>query len=311
MGSGGKQLKQFRGIYPINMDESSRPYELPEKNGKPNPYYIDFLQMDEPISSQQKFVCCSFVSAEKVIKSASEFYFEEYVKQYGVQYFAELMHNFVMFVKDKYKLNPDCIKADLDDFIETERQMLQNQLNISEQYHAFVDQFQKDLREKYTKLNPLNNCTVRGFKVRGTFPTIELANEHAEEFRSAEPCVSTFVGQVGMWQAFDPTGATKVEYLEPELNHIYHEMLSNQKKSEELFKERVRTEKLAAYEANRALCDKTGAIPSQVLDENGNLVNTRITSSILESREAVEGEAGSLPDNLARRAKIQEGDVPK
>jgi hypothetical protein len=285
------------------MDETP-PYELPQVNGTANPRYIDFLQVDEPISSQQKFVCCSFVSAENVIKSANEFYFEEYLKQYGIQYFAELMHNFVMFIKDKYKIDPDCIKEDLDDFIDTERKVLNNQLNISEKFHAFRNQFEKELRKRYVEANPLHNCTVRGFKVRGTFPTDTAANEMAAEYRANEPCVSTFVGPVGMWHAFDPTGATKVEYLEPELNSIYGEMLSNQKRSEELFKERVRTEKLQAYEANKALCERTGTVPTQVLDENGNLVNTRINPEILEARTEVEGDAGSLSENVKRRDKI-------
>ena len=287
-------------------ESENKPYELPEVNGHPNPKYIDFLQVDEPISSQQKYVCCSFISAEKVVKSANEFYFEEYVKQYGIQYFSELMHNFVMFVKDKYKLNPDCIKKDLDDFIDTERTLLTNQLNISEQYHAFTHQFESDLRKKYTDAHPLHNSTVRGFKVRGTFPTETSVNEFASECRTSEPCVSTFVGLVGMWNVFDPTGATDVKYMEPELNSIYGEMLSNQKRSEELFKERVRTEKLAAYEANKALCQRTGTAPSQVLDENGELVNTRINPDIIQARDDVEGDAGSLPENLSRRAKIEE-----
>lgn len=288
------------------MDEENKTpsLEMPtQPDGTPNPKYIDFLQTDPPIAGQS-FACCSFISPETIVRSAETFYFEKYVQQFGVQYFAEIMHTFVMFIKDKYKLNPDAIQADLNDFISNEKQLAE-QLNIQSQFTAFKREHITELRNEYKSKNPLHKCTVRAFKVRGVYDSESTANERASEFQALEPSVSTFVGRVGWWQIFDPTGATDTKYMEPELNALYATRMANQKKAEELFQERVRNEKMAALEANQELCKQTNNKPTQILDENGNLINTRFNKAAIEEREEAD-EEGTLNKNMQRRDELVE-----
>ena len=55
--------------------------------------YIDLLDEDKPIA-EQKFVCLSFVSPEKVIKNKGLFLFEQFTKQYNFNKTAEILTQF-------------------------------------------------------------------------------------------------------------------------------------------------------------------------------------------------------------------------
>ena len=48
-------------------------------NGSKNPKYIDMLDEDKPIANQ-KFVCISFVSPEKILKNREHYLFQQFLK---------------------------------------------------------------------------------------------------------------------------------------------------------------------------------------------------------------------------------------
>ena len=50
-------------------------------DGKPNPKYVDLLEVDKPIAGQN-FGCFSFITPEKILKQREIFYFEEFLKKW-------------------------------------------------------------------------------------------------------------------------------------------------------------------------------------------------------------------------------------
>ena len=64
------------------------------KNGTPNPKYVDLLEEDKPVAGQ-KFVCVSFVSPEKIVKQKELFFFEQFLQKWE---FSKSMEKFVQFL---------------------------------------------------------------------------------------------------------------------------------------------------------------------------------------------------------------------
>ena len=58
--------------------------------------YIDLLDEDKAIS-EQKFVCLSFVSPEKIIKQREEYFFEKFVEQWQFSKEVEKYNQFLGF----------------------------------------------------------------------------------------------------------------------------------------------------------------------------------------------------------------------
>ena len=64
------------------MSSSKRFEKKMTSDGKINPRYVDLLNEDPVISSQQ-YGCYSFVSPEKIIQKREIFMFEKFVKQWN------------------------------------------------------------------------------------------------------------------------------------------------------------------------------------------------------------------------------------
>ena len=74
--------------------------------------HIDLLDEDKPIA-EQKFVCLSFVSPEKILKDKNLYFFEKFVEQYNFTKKAELLTKFSNYISYKYELKTDDIMNDL------------------------------------------------------------------------------------------------------------------------------------------------------------------------------------------------------
>lgn len=82
----------------------------------------------------------------------------------------------------------------------------------------------------------IKNCSVRGLKVRGVYPTQELANKRADELHNIDPDFHVFVGEVGKWLAWDPdpNDVKDQVYQEKELNDIMKGYKDNLEKSKKM-----------------------------------------------------------------------------
>jgi hypothetical protein len=245
-----------------------------EQDGSVNPKYVDMLEEDKPIAGQ-KFTCVSFVSPEKVIKSRELFNFQQFVKQWDMSKSLEKFNQFLNFLAYKYNLNFDNVSKDLQDFCKDEREKLFG-TSLEDDFKNFIDATEEKLEEDFKSEHGFQT-SVRGLKVRGSYPTQEEAEMRCKMLREVDPNHDVYVGPVGMWMPFHPESykTGRVEYLEDELNQLMHEKTKNESSAKVEFDKRVRETKEKAMEENRKKALETGNVLTQTIDENGNLVSVK------------------------------------
>lgn len=243
-------------------------------NGKPNPKYVDLCDEDQPIAGQ-KFVCVSFISPEKIIKTRENFLFENFVKQWDLSKSMEKFGDFINFVSYKYKLNVENVIADFNEFTKEEETKLKSYM-IDDDYAMFIDKNEERLDENFNK-NHEFQTSVRGLKVRGVFQTQEEAEMKCKSLRENDPNHDIFVGPVGLWIPFHPDAykTGKIEFMEEELNQLHHEKVKNETKAKQEFDQRIKDAKRKAIEENIKLAEKSGNVLTQTIDEEGNLLGVK------------------------------------
>ena len=264
-------------------------------DGTPNPKYVDMLEEDKPLAGQ-KFTCVSFVSPEKIIKSRELFNFQQFLKQWDMNKSLEKFNHFLNFLAYKYNLNFDTISKDLQDFCKDEK----DNLFLTTLEHGF-------------------QTSVRGLKVRGSYPTQEEAELRCKLLREVDPNHDVYVGPVGLWMPFHPESykTGRVEYLEDELNQIMQEKNKNEASAKTEFEKRVRETKEKAMEDNKKKALESGNVLTQTIDTDGNLVSVKDRTediSVADLRkELFEGENIVIDKNsdrgLSRVAEVRE--LPK
>lgn len=239
---------------------------------------IDLLDEDKPIA-EQKFVCLSFVSPEKVIKSKDKFMFEKFVEQYNFIKNAENLTKFANFISYKYDIDTEKLMNDLKEFSVAEEKALKS--SVSDDFDTFVDSKGDELTAEYSKLHNFQTC-VRGIKVRGVFPTQEEAELRCKMLRQVDPNHDVYVGPVGLWVPFHPEAykTGRVEYLEKELNQLMHEKERNETQARTHFETRVKESKLEAIAENMKKASETGNRLTQTINEKGELVGAEDSSSV-------------------------------
>lgn len=239
---------------------------------------IDLLDEDKPLA-EQKFVCLSFVSPEKVIKSKDKFLFEKFVEQYNFIKNAEILTKFANFISYKYDIDTEKLMTDLKEFSVAEEKALKT--SVSDDFDTFVDSKSDELTAEYSKLHNFQTC-VRGLKVRGVFPTQEEAELRCKMLRQVDPNHDVYVGPVGLWVPFHPEAykTGRVEYLEKELNQLMHEKERNETQARTHFETRVKESKLEAIAENMKKASETGNRLTQTINEKGELVGAEESSSV-------------------------------
>lgn len=239
-----------------------------------SPVYVDLLDEDKPISGQ-KFVCVSFVSPENILKRKDLFYMEEFIKSWDMAKSMEKFQGFLNFISYKYNLNSENVIADYKDFVKEERDELRK-FTIEDDYKNFLDLQEEELEKKFNVQNKFQTST-RGMKVRGVYSTQEEAEMRCKMLRESDPNHDVYVGPVGMWMPWEPEAykTGRVEYLEEELNNLMHEKINNEKQAKIEFDKRVQEAKEKAMEDNAKLAEKTGNQLTQLMDDDGKLVNVR------------------------------------
>lgn len=243
-----------------------------------NVKYVDLLEEDKPIANQ-KFVCVSFVSPEKILKNKQIFYFQEFLKKWDFNKSMEKSIQFLNFMSYKYNINFDDLTKDFQDFVKQERDNL-TKTDMQDEYKTFVDNTEDELDKTFNTQNNFQT-SIRGLKVRGVFPTLEEAELRCKMLRELDPNHDVYVGPVGLWMPWDPEAykTGRVEYIEEELNKLMHEKNKNENFAKAAFDERVKETKRKAIEDNIKNAEKTGSSLTQTIDDNGNLVGINDTNT--------------------------------
>ena len=241
------------------------------ETGKPNPKYVDLLEVDKPIANQN-FGCFSFLTPEKILKKKEIYFFNEFIKKWEIRKTMEKFSQFLNFISFKYKINFEDIMLDLEDFVKEEKKQI-NETTLLEDYKTFIDQFEDELTNQFNVENEFKT-NVKGFKCRGVYSTQAEAEFRCKMLREVDPQFDIFVGPVGQWLCWDPEAykTGKVEYMEEELNKLMEEKVRNESLAKASFDQRIKESKEKAMKENMKNAEKTGNVLTQTIDDDGNLV---------------------------------------
>ena len=282
-------------------------------DGTSNPKYVDMLDEDKPLAGQ-KFTCVSFVSPEQIVKSRELFNFQQFLNKWDMNKSLEKFNHFLSFLAYKYNLNFDNITKDLQEFCKDEKENL-FLTTLEDDFKNYIDTNEDKLEEQFSKEHSFQT-SVRGLKVRGSYPTQEEAEMRCKLLREVDPNHDVYVGPVGLWMPFHPESykTGRVEYLEDELNQLMQEKNKNESSAKVEFDKRVRETKEKAMEENKKKALASGNVLTQTIDEAGNLVSVKdrteeISVSDLR-KELFEGENIVTDKNtdhgLSRVAEVRE-----
>ena len=219
----------------------------------------DLLDEDKTIAGQ-KFVCVSFVSPENILKKKEMYCFEQFVKMWDMTKSLEKFQVFLNFISYKYDIQSDSIMNDMQEFLKDEKDTIP-QFSVYDDFKTFMDNKEDELDKLFNKENNFQT-NVRGIKIRGSFPTLEEAQNKAKDLRENDPNHDVFVGPVGLWMPWEPDAykTGKVEYLEKELNDLMHEKKANDAAAKQEVDQRVKESKEKASEDNIKKAEESGNV---------------------------------------------------
>lgn len=257
-------------------------------DGKANPKYVDVLDEDPAIAGQ-KFTCMSFLSPEKILTKRELFLFDRFIEQWDFTKSMAKFGDFINFISYKYNLNVENLFQDYNEFCKEEQKMLQEG-GVSNDFQNFLDNHEEKLTEQFQREHAFQT-SVRGVKVRGSFPTQEEAEQQCKRLREKDPNHDIFVAPVGIWLPWDPNAykTGRVEFMEEELNKLHQEKIKNEKKAKDEFDKRVKETKQKAIEENIAKAEQSGNVLTQTINEAGDLIGVRETVNF-EEREVANDE---------------------
>ena len=284
-------------------------------DGSVNNKYVDVLDEDKPIAGQ-KFACVSFISPEKIIKQREMYNFQQFLKQWDMNKSIEKFNQFLSFVSYKYNLNFDNVSKDLQDFCKDEKENI-TASSVEDDFKNYIDMNDDRLLEEFNREHKFQT-SVRGLKVRGSYPTQEEAEMRCKMLREVDPNHDVYVGPVGMWMPFHPESykTGRVEYMEDELNQLMQEKTKNESSAKVEFDKRIKESKVKAIEDNKKKALESGNVLTQTIDEEGNLVSVKYIDEQKEisvadlRKELFEGDnvvTGKYSDHgLGNVAKVRE-----
>ena len=258
------------------MAKSTTTYERQiNLDGSQNPKYIDMLDEDKPVAGQ-KFACISFISPEKIIKQRELYNFQHFLKQWDLHKSMEKYTQFMSFLSFKYSLNFDNLTKDLQEFCKEEKDNLFATGTIEDEFKNYLDLNDTQLEEGFNKEHQFQT-SVRGIKIRGSYPSQPEAELRCKMLREIDPNHDVFVGPVGMWMPFHPEAykTGRVEYLEEELNQLMHEKRNNETYAKSEFDKRIRETKEKAMEDNKKKALESGNVLTQTINADGQLVSVK------------------------------------
>jgi len=277
------------------------------KTTKKGSIVVDVLDEDKPLANQ-RFVCVSFISPEKIVKQKDHFFFEQFLKKYDHEKSVSKFIDFLNFVSYKYKCSFESLCDDLKDFVKEEKHVMEQVSCLEGDYKTFLDQNETELENSFNKDHDFQT-SVRGLKIRGVYPTQEEAELRCTLLREVDPNHDVYVGPVGLWMPWEPEAykTGRVEYLEDELNQLMHEKNKNESFAKSAFDARVKETKRQAIADNIEKAKRTGSTLTQNVDGEGNLfsiANTNTQEMTLASQRG--GGGGVTIEDI--RSELFEGD---
>lgn len=188
----------------------------------------DYLEEDKQIKNQN-YCLVSFISPEDILVSKESYYLENFFSKISDDY-----NNLFDFLLDKYKDDSDLIEN------VKKNNNYMNNVKLIDEYYKSIKNINSDVIEK--KIHEDNNfkTTIRGFKVRGSFDTIDEAKNRCEFLKKIDKNHNIYIAQVGCWCPWSPNAddLENQEYSETQLNTLMKEYKRNMNNKDEIFEKR-------------------------------------------------------------------------
>ena len=250
----------------------------------------DFLEEDPEIRSQ-KFVLLSFLSPENVLANKDQFFFNEFLKQYEMDYKIRNLETFLVTiargVNEKLTAEADrldnagpdlsgaaeiCRKSRLNiggmletyhNYVRENDKAMKKESHLKDAYEDFMFKNQAKVEDEFFQKNDFHT-SIRGLKVRGVYGTHGEAVAGAKKLQRNDPIHNIFVGEVGKWLPWDPkpSQVQEQEYAEDQLNQLMKRYKDNEEAKEKFVTEQRqsgRPQKKAVMGSDGAPVDSAGA----------------------------------------------------
>ena len=232
----------------------------------------DFLSEDAEIPSQ-KVVLLSFLSPEKVLASKDVYQFQQFLKDYELQWRTAKLEAWlaeqVASVNRKLEeiagglektegevvmtalqgaatsVRSQELRVDriVEDFKEHVRKTTKDATpgDIQQEYDDFLFKNSARLEEEFFAKNNFRT-TIRGIKVRGVFSSEAEASVRAKRLQKSDPTFNIYAGQVGKWMAWepDPNKVVDQEYANDQLNTLMKKYRENEESRDQFYNEQKR-----------------------------------------------------------------------
>ena len=254
------------------------------------------LEPDDEIRGQN-FVCLSFLTPNRGLLRRKElFFFSEFLKYYALDYKIKSTESFVLSqlrdaqnalaeaslavvnatdtaeAKKTTAANLDKIRGQLATAsAESLRQHVEQNMadfretTIVEEYEKWFTVNEQRLEDEFHRANDFQT-TMHGLKVRGVYPSEEMAKTRAKNLSKKDPYFNVYVAPVGQWLPWDPNPdqVESSEYQNEELNKLMSSYKENQAQKEAFFEEQKRQKLAEAAAAAKAAKTAAAAQPQTV-----------------------------------------------
>jgi hypothetical protein len=256
----------------------------------------DYLTEDPEISSQ-KIVLLSFLSPEKILSKKDVYFFQQFVKDYEVQWKTSKLEAWLATQIQELNSRLETLAGKLDkeeieskkaseeirnsylnvgklveDFQDYKRKALKeaSERNILEDYDEFMFKNQQKLEDEFFKKNDFHT-TIRGIKVRGVYATEAEASARAKRLQKSDPNFNIYMGAVGKWMAWDPdpNSVKEQEYANDQLNTLMKKYRDNEEARDSYYTEEKKKKMGAAKKIETSI----------VKEEDSNPFTSNVASS--------------------------------
>ena len=184
----------------------------------------DFLDHDPPIRGQ-KYACISFVSPEDTLADKDVF----------------ILSKFMEGIAQDIKVCLDSLPSSETARLVKERfSYLWSPGDMQSEFNAYRGVRQSELDEEFRKTHGVFTTSIRGFKIRGVYDTIEDAKIRAHSIKKMDDKFNVYISEVGCWCPWSPNPETisEVEYAETQLNTLMNSYKEGQNNKDDLYNAR-------------------------------------------------------------------------
>ena len=195
----------------------------------------DYLEQDPELRGQ-RFACVSFVSPEDVLMRKDAFVFLRFLDAVRRD-----LDDMMSRIEGRYADEADGFVKSMVAGVRERHAYLRHADEMKRELDAFAATNAAAIDRDFARTEGGAAATsVRGFKIRGAFATLEEAKARAAKIRSFDDKFNVFVAEVGCWCPWSPNPdeIPDCEYAETQLNTLMKSYMSNGAARDEFYMRR-------------------------------------------------------------------------